>query len=164
MSTNAEFNDAQIVGVQELKEGQWVLVRQIVEGQDEPTIHMGTAVHDGGAFIQNRVVVRLLNDDEIVNVHIDNVRMIDRPGPRSPNIFDVFDEFFSREKVEARRKEKEPVKVDPRDAEYRQRAILFNDITHAPDVNWMPLSQREAIANYLHEQGWRRPEKPEDIT
>lgn len=55
--------------------------------------------------------------------------------------------------------------VNPHDPEYRQRAILFNDITHAPiPRDRLLFSERQALADFLHEQGWRRPERPEDVT
>ncbi len=59
-----------------------------------------------------------------------------------------------------------PATVDPQDPEYRMRAILFNDITHAPLTyeGYFRFSTRQEIADYLYQQGWRRPERPEDIT
>lgn len=54
--------------------------------------------------------------------------------------------------------------VDPHDPEYRQRAILFNDITHARVRGHISFSNRQKIADFLYAQGWRREERPEDIT
>lgn len=56
--------------------------------------------------------------------------------------------------------------VDPHDPVYRQKAILFNDITRVslPRGGHLLLSERQAIADYLYEQGWRREERPEDVT
>jgi len=48
----------------------------------------------------------------------------------------------------------------------RRRAVLFNDITHAPredDTYWW-LSDRQQLADYLWAQGWRRDVRPEDET
>lgn len=37
------------------------------------------------------------------------------------------------------------------------RAALFNDITNAPSRGFVMFSDRQAIADHLWEQGWRRP-------
>jgi hypothetical protein len=48
----------------------------------------------------------------------------------------------------------------------RRRAVLFNDITHAPreDATYLWLSDRQQLADYLWSQGWRRDVRPEDVT
>ena len=46
----------------------------------------------------------------------------------------------------------------------RRRAVLFNDITNAPDLPYMLLSERVSLRDWLWEQGWRRDVRPEDVT
>lgn len=48
----------------------------------------------------------------------------------------------------------------------RCRAVLFNDITHAPlgHDEYFRFSDRRAIADYLWDQGWRREVRDEDVT
>lgn len=56
--------------------------------------------------------------------------------------------------------------IDSSSPEYRQRAILFNDITYAPlgHDEYFRFSDRQKIADYLYAQGWRREERPDDAT
>lgn len=49
--------------------------------------------------------------------------------------------------------------------EDRQRAVLFNDITHAPrEAGEMLFSERQALQDHLWKQGWRREVRDEDVT
>lgn len=48
--------------------------------------------------------------------------------------------------------------------DYRQWAVLFNDITHAPVEHHLLFSTRRELTEWLWEQGWRRDVRPEDIT
>lgn len=54
-------------------------------------------------------------------------------------------------------------RVDPQDPEYRQKSIMFNDISRAPVSQRLWFSQRHSLAEFLHSQGWRREEKESDI-
>lgn len=54
-------------------------------------------------------------------------------------------------------------RVDPQDPEFRQRAILFNDLSRVKVGEYIPLSYRKRWVDYLYDQGWRREERPEDI-
>ena len=44
----------------------------------------------------------------------------------------------------------------------RRKSALFNDITEADGIVYMPFSERKALCDYLWEQGWRRDVRPED--
>lgn len=48
--------------------------------------------------------------------------------------------------------------------EGHRRAVLFNDVSRAPIANWLHLSDRKALRDYLWDQGWRRDVRPEDVT
>lgn len=50
---------------------------------------------------------------------------------------------------------------DPEDK--RRKAVLFNDISHAPLIDFVRFTQRQVLADYLWEQGWRRDVRPEDV-
>jgi len=46
----------------------------------------------------------------------------------------------------------------------RRKAVLFNDVTHAPVDTWLHLGDRAALCDYLWAQGWRRDVRSEDVT
>lgn len=52
--------------------------------------------------------------------------------------------------------------------EYRQWAVLFNDLTRAPLPKrpdfYLDFSVRHDLADYLFQQGWRRDIRAEDVT
>lgn len=48
--------------------------------------------------------------------------------------------------------------------DYRRWAVLFNDITHAPTDQFVHFGTRQALTDFLWNQGWRRDVRPEDVT
>lgn len=80
-STVEAFNQGRKVDFDEITAHQKVLIRVPVTGQEVPDILMGNLT-GATAEVQNRLYVRLLDDDVIVSVHIDEIRAVEAHGPK----------------------------------------------------------------------------------